>query len=302
MPISNQPAKLYGLLGRNISYSLSPAMHNAAFKHFGIPAEYRLFDVAPEGVELFFRDLILGGKLAGLNVTVPYKVVVKDLLEKTEVRKVSFDQFPNIAGAVNTLKIEGAGIEAFNTDGEGFYMSLTEDAGFDPKGKDVFIIGAGGAGRVIALYLASLGEDAPRKIKVSDIDEGQLASLRDTVGRFRGSGVLSSPIELTKGADGIEKCDLVVNATPAGTKEGDAMALAPAKVDLLRKKSVVYDLVYARETELVKAVRAKGARAVTGEGMLAGQGALAFEKWTGKPLAEIKPVMRKALAEALGRR
>lgn len=294
--------KLYGILGRNISYTLSPAMHNAAFKHFGISAEYKVFDVAPDQVEGFFKEYILGGKVSGLNVTVPYKAVVKELAEACRERKVTIAPFPQIAGAVNTLKIDAAEISAFNTDGEGFYTSLMEDAGFDPKGKDVFILGAGGAGRVIALFLASLGEDSPKNIRVFDVDAVQLASLRDTVGRYRGSGVLDSHVEVEKNMDGIEKIDLIVNATPLGTKEGDRVPVPQEKLALLKKKTVVYDLVYARKTELVKLASEKGLRVSTGEGMLANQGALAFEKWTGKPLAEVKPVIRKALIEALGRK
>lgn len=296
-----QSTRLYGILGRNISYSLSPAMHNAAFKHFGIAAEYKIFDIADDKLEAFFTEYILGGKLSGLNVTVPYKVTVKEMTEKCQVRSVSVDSFPKLAGAINTLKIEGSSISAFNTDGEGFYNSLREDLGFDPAGKDVFVLGAGGAGRVIALFLASLGEDAPKNISVYDVDAGQLAALRDTVGRYRGSGVIDSHVEVVKDLSGMAKCDLIVNATPLGTKEGDKMPVPSESVEQLRKKTLVYDLVYARETELVKAAREKGLRASTGEGMLAGQGALSFQKWTGKNLEEIKPVIRKALMEALGR-
>ena len=301
MTNTNTAMKRYGLLGRNISYSLSPAMHNAAFKHFGIQAEYEIFDVEADNLEAFFTEYILGGKLSGLNVTVPYKVTIKEMTEKSQVRSVSIASFPQLAGAVNTLKMEGSSISAFNTDGEGFYTSLREDLGFDPAGKDVFVLGAGGAGRVVALFLASLGEDAPKNINVYDVDAEQLAALRSTVGRYRGSGVIDSHVEVVKDLSGIAKFDLIVNTTPLGTKEGDKMPIPAASVEQLKKKTVVYDLVYARETELVKSVREKGLRASNGEGMLAGQGALSFEKWTGKPLGEIKPVIRKALMEALKR-
>lgn len=293
--------QLYGLLGRNISYSLSPAMHNAAFKHFGINAEYRIFDVEPENVESFFNEYVVGGKVFGMNVTVPYKVIVKELLEKCTRSSVSVAPFPRLAGAVNTLAVQSSNVAAFNTDGEGFYVSLKEDAGFDPKGKDVFVLGAGGAGRVIALYLASLGEAAPNKINVYDVDTGQIGSLRETVELYRGKSVISCEVGTAKTTDDIAEYDLIVNATPLGTKEGDKLPVPPDKLALLTGKTVIYDLVYARETELVKFARQRGLRVSSGEGMLANQGALAFEKWTGKPLDEIKLVMRKALMEALKR-
>ncbi|MDD3088604.1 MAG: shikimate dehydrogenase [Candidatus Omnitrophica bacterium] len=293
--------ELYGLLGRNIAYSLSPAMHNAAFEHFEIRAEYRIFDVTPENLGDFIKEELLSGKVEGLNITVPYKTDVMVFLENFPGAKVSLTPFPRISGAINTLRRTGDSLELHNTDGEGFYASLREDAGMDPSGKNIFILGAGGAGRVIALYLAGLGGDAPRRIDVFDIDKERLFSLKDTVGRYRGSGILDVHVETRSDLLGIGNADLVVNATPIGTREGDTAPIDDGIVGELRKKCVIYDLVYARETELVKTARSKGLRAFNGEGMLANQGALAFSLWTGKPFDEVKPVMRAALMRELNR-
>ena len=92
----------------------------------------------------------------------------------------------------------------------------------------------------------------------------------------------------------VSESDLIVNATPLGTHEGDP---APVDLDLLKEGMVVYDLVYARETELLKAAKQKELKCANGLGMLINQGALAFEIWTQKPFEEIRDVMKKAVAE-----
>ena len=109
----------YGLLGRNISYSLSPVMHNAAFKHFGIPAVYKLFDIEESELDSFFRDLVSGAGISGINVTVPYKIWFHDELKARKEHDV--DGSAESLGVVNTVKVEGPHLTGYNTDGRGFY-------------------------------------------------------------------------------------------------------------------------------------------------------------------------------------
>jgi len=286
--------KIYGLLGRNISYSLSPVMHNAAFRHFDIPADYELFDIEEERIGDFFEELSLGHKIYGINVTVPYKVIIKEMLESTDL--CNLDESAKLLGAVNTVKIDKNELVGFNTDGEGFYESLLDETGFDPKGKNVFVLGAGGASRAICTYLGSLGEKAPKEIKVFDVDREKLASIKTLFDEHLLSGKLAV-IEEEELPASIKASELVINATPLGTKERDPLPVSP---DHLQKSTVVYDLVYARETELVKTAREKGLTAVNGLGMLINQGAVAFNIWTGCPLEEIKKVMRDTVKAESG--
>ena len=297
--------KLYGLLGRNISYSLSPAMHNAAFKHFGIPAEYKIFNKNPEEVKNFLETEVFEGHISGINITVPYKVTTKQILSDFKKKEAVFDKWAKLTGAINTIKVTNNILHAYNTDCPGFGLSLQEDAkySFPPnyqQEKNIFIAGAGGAGRAVMAYLCTTMMNVT--FYIYDTAQQQLADIKNVFREWWGQKtsnsieVISESNNLT---DVVDRCELIVNATPLGTKEGDS---SPVPVNALKKGMTVYDLVYARETELVKAAREKGLKAATGKGMLVNQGALAFEKWTGKPLAEIKPVMRKALAEALGRR
>ncbi|MDD5633916.1 MAG: shikimate dehydrogenase [Candidatus Omnitrophica bacterium] len=295
----NREEKLYGLLGKNIQYSLSPVMHRAAFSHFGISARYELFDKGEEKLDDFWEKNVLGGKLSGFNVTVPYKVKICEMLKNCRDREVTFPGIiVDIVRVVNTVKIEENKLFGYNTDVSGFYDSLIEDIAFDPgKAKDVFVIGAGGAGRAISLFLA--GSIGALDINVYDINDAATDSLEKAFKKNRGPGKISivKPDEIHKK---LKKCGLLINATPLGTKEGDK---TPIDLNLLEgvDNLVVYDLVYARETELVKRAKEKGLKASNGLGMLINQAAMAFNIWTGKDVKETKKVMRAALPEKIRR-
>ncbi len=288
--------KMYGLLGKNINYSLSPFMHNAAFKRFDIPAEYRLFDIKEKDLDAFFQELISGGDIKGINVTVPYKIKVKEMLDACQACSVNDEV--KILGAVNTVKAEKSGLIGYNTDGEGFYEALMEVSShvFNPLGKDVFVLGAGGAGRTICLYLAFLGRNKPNSISVFDVDKRKLSELKASFDAWPKS-VAFYPVESADHIpDRIEKCNLVVNATPLGTKEGDPLPVDP---DLLDPNAAVCDLVYARDTELCQEARTRGNVAINGMKMLVNQAALAFRIWTREPIEEIKNVMEGAVKKTL---
>jgi shikimate dehydrogenase len=279
--------QIYGIVGHPVAHSLSPAMQNAAFEAFGMDAGYRTFDVGPEELEAFLGGAS-GRGIAGLNVTIPHKIAAADYI----VRKGELDPNAKKLGAVNTVKIAGGVLHGFNTDGPGFYRSLVADLKFEPEGRRVVVIGAGGAARAVVMYLGS----GPEKISVFDIDSGKAGSLKDHYIRFYGAKSLA----VLKEADlekAIGESHLLVNATPVGMKEGD-----PSPIDrrFLKSGMYVYDLVYNRlETALVRDARLAKAHAVTGIGMLLYQGAIAFEIWTGRkaPL----DVMKKALRAGLQR-
>lgn len=281
-------AKLkYGIIGYPVKHSLSPAMQNAAFKECAIDAEYELFDVAPENLEKFLDDLAKGqGAISGLNVTIPHKIKAKEYLE----RNGKLDEVARRLGAVNTIKVEkNGGLRGFNTDGPGFYRSLQEDLKFEPEGKDIFVLGAGGAARAVIMYLGN----GPKKIFVSDIDKEKTAELKKHYSNYYDEKKLIIVSGYTK--ETLANCALLINATPIGMKESDP---SPIDKNLLRPGTRVYDLVYNRPvTQFVKEANSMKLHAVTGIGMLLYQGAIAFEIWTGKkaPVG----VMKKALKDAL---
>ncbi len=276
----------YGLIGHPVKHSLSPAMQNAAFHALGIDVEYLLYDVEPEKLEAFLRNAKANG-ISGLNVTIPHKIKAKECLE----RKGTLDENARRLGAVNTIKIaEDGQLYGYNTDGPGFYRSLVEDLKFEPEGKNVFVLGAGGAARACIMYLGN----GPKTIFVFDIDKVKTEDLAAHYKRYFDGRrlVIAGEDDFKKN---LEECALLINATPVGMKESDPSPVDPS---LLHQGLSVYDLVYNRPaTELVRYANSLKLHAATGIGMLLYQGVIAFEIWTGAkaPVG----VMKKALKEAL---
>jgi len=293
--------KIYGLLGRNISYSLSPAMHNAAFNHFNIPAEYVIFDKEPDELKDFFETEVLTGKISGLNVTVPYKIDVKKMLDEW---RTEIDALALLSGAVNTITVTEGRLKGYNTDTPGFLESLKVDAGYRSKPHDgnVFVAGAGGGSRAVCFILAFTYRKL-KNIYVYDTEESKsdtlMKNFQNARKEFPDIPDILRVVKQNERENIIKSCDLIVNATPRGTNKGDE---SPVPSEWLKKGMTVYDLVYARETELVKAAKEKGITAVNGLGMLIAQAAHAFYLWEGKSLIEVNRVMKEKALEELRKR
>ncbi len=274
--------KIYGLIGYPVKHSLSPLMHNAAFMALGIPAEYRLFPLQPNELENFLKNFEKNN-IFGLNVTVPYKEKVIPFLDK-------LSKETRLIGAVNTIKASRNKLYGFNTDGQGFLKHLTCDLKFNPKGKTIALIGAGGAAKGILVYLS---KENPKRISLYDIDKAKAqALLKHKRENFKNVDfrLVNSVAELN-----INDADLLINATPIGMKDAD-----PCLVDekYIHKNLLVYDLIYnPKETKLLRLARKKGAKVSNGLGMLLYQGALSFEIWTRKK-APIE-IMRKTLRDTI---
>ena len=278
----NSPARVYGVLGYPAKHSLSPLMHNAAFRALNINAEYLIFEKTPQELSGFLHSLAKEN-IFGLNVTVPYKEKVIPFLN-------NLSDEAKLIGAVNTIKVSGDNLDGFNTDGEGFINHLSKDLKFNPTGKTVSLIGAGGASRAISVYLCQAD---PKSIAIFDIDKDKALGLVNHLKEdfpnidFK----LANSIEELK----IPNCDLLINATPIGMKQSDAVLV---EEKYLHKDLLVYDLIYnPAETKLLKTAKEKGARASNGLGMLLYQGARSFELWTDKP-APIE-IIRQALNEGV---
>ncbi|HWR59774.1 MAG TPA: shikimate dehydrogenase [Thermodesulfovibrionales bacterium] len=263
--------KVVGLLGYPVEHSLSPAMHNAAFRHLGLDYCYVSFPVAPG----FLRRAIDGVRaldISGANVTVPHKEDVIAFLDEVS-EEASF------IGAVNTILNSRGILKGHNTDGRGFMQSLYE-AGITVRGKSVLIVGAGGACRAISYYISAEAE----VLKIYDIDHLR----RDRLVRDL-SSIRSNVVHLGS-LNSLEGTDVIINATPLGLKDNDP---SPIDTDLLTSSMSACDLIY-KETAFLKSASEKGCKTLNGLGMLLHQGVLAFEIWTGvKPPIDI---MRKALA------
>jgi len=273
-----EKSHFYGVLGFPAKHSLSPLMHNAAFRELKINASYRIFEKKPEELKVFLQTLVQQN-IFGLNVTVPYKEEVVAFIDR-------ISNETKLIGAVNTIKVFDGILEGYNTDGEGFLDHIKKDLGFDPKDKNIAIIGAGGAARSIAVNLCKM---KPKFMSIYDVDKRKLEALASHLKEnFPGVGFIqaSSIEELNIGS-----CSLLINATPVGMKEDDPSLVAEK---FIHEGLLVYDLIYnPKETKLLKLAKEKGASASNGLGMLLYQGMLSFQIWTGK--AAPKEVMQRAL-------
>jgi len=275
MDISGK-TKIIGIFGNPIEHTLSPAMHNAAFKTLGLDMCYIPFRVLPEDLPDAVRA-VRSLNLSGVNITVPHKENVIPLLDEVD-KEAAF------IGAVNTVVNSGKKLKGYNTDGRGFMSSLLE-AGISVEGKDVFIIGTGGASRAVSYYLS---EKASR-LFLYDVDRPKAEKLTADLQNIR------SNVSLLDGPGDIDKPHILINATPLGLKADDPLPLDPAHIT---PDTIVCDLVY-KKTGLLHEAEKKGAGTLDGSGMLLWQGVLAFELWTG-----IKPpvdVMRQALLSRIRR-
>lgn len=263
--------KLIGLVGYPLGHSVSPAMHNAAFKELNIDYEYVPFEVDQHDLSQAisgFRAL----HIAGFNVTVPHKETILPQLD--EITKLA-----EVIGAVNTVQNQEGTLIGYNTDGPGFLDSLREDASFEPKGKEVVVLGAGGASRAVSIMLAETGV---KSLVIADLDESKAKLLAEQIGSFSKINCRHARLDSQELNGAIASADLLVNTTPVGMSPKIEFSPLPAAAEL-NKKTLVYDLVYnPAETKLLKEAKSRGCKTCSGLGMLIRQGALAFTIFTGE--------------------
>lgn len=276
--------KIVRLIGYPVEHSKSPLMHNAAFQSLGLDFVYHLCSVKPSHL----KEAIIGLKasnVVGANVTIPYKEeVMKYLDEITPEAK--------FIGAVNTIHNREGKLIGYNTDGQGFITSLLTDGKVQLEGQKVFLIGAGGAGKAVAVKLAERGvERLVITDKIGERAEALVGRLRENIPDCPIYAIFPDDKEFAKTLLG---STLLVNATPVGMKEGDLCVVDPK---YLHKDLFIYDVIYNRETPLIEAAKKRGLKALGGIGMLIHQGAASFEIWTGQK-APIE-VMRNRILEEL---
>ncbi|MBP7274778.1 MAG: shikimate dehydrogenase [Kiritimatiellae bacterium] len=275
--------RLFGLLGHPVAHSLSPAMHNAAFRALGMDAVYMAWDVAPGRVEAALRGLAALG-CGGANVTVPHKEEAFRAMDR-------LDESARWAGSVNTVVFAPDGLVGHNTDAPGFLRAAREELDWAPAGSRMMVCGAGGAGRAIALFSARGGAG---EVILCDTDLARASRVAEEL-RAAAPAAAVRVLPAAEAAAAAATCDLIVQATPLGMKESDP---SPLPTEAFRPGQAVFDLVYVRpETPFMAAARRAGGRAANGLGMLLGQGALAFELWTG--CAPPTHLMRRALERAV---
>ncbi|MBN3040727.1 MAG: shikimate dehydrogenase [Candidatus Omnitrophica bacterium] len=306
----NKDLHLYGLIGHPTKHSLSPLMHNAAFKEMGIKAKYLLIDVEPGQLKEFllnplfaFKSLegedLVSRDLKGFNVTIPYKVKAKEILEANFQNSQSPEANHSLlVGAINTVLRSGKGFNWFNTDALGFMQAIKKDLKLKGQNKlKVLVIGCGGAGRAVISGLSLDDDDLAEAIYVFEINPQVAASASKHFANFPKA---SEKLQFIKKEDIpplINQCSLLVNASSLGMNEADS---SPINKSLLHKDLRVYDLVYNRQTQLIKDAESLGIQAEDGLSMLLHQGVKALSYWLDREIPEgVVEMMKKALKDKI---
>lgn len=277
--------KLFALIGDPVEQSLSPPIHNAAFRALGLNCAY----VALRVPKQFLTDAIGGIRalnIAGFNITTPHKIGIVGLLDE-------LDESASLVGAVNTVKNDRGKLIGFNTDGEGALRALKEKVG-SVRGKEVVLLGAGGAARAIAFSLSKAGA----RLTIANRTVPRAKALASTIGQKLGMEVKVASLNRAELTGALKNADVLINATSVGMSPKAGQTLVSAS--MMHRGLVVYDIVYEPLlTKLLREARRAGGRTIDGLGMLVHQGALAFEIWTGKR-APIKVMEATAKRELRG--
>jgi len=277
--------KVCGVIGDPIEHTMSPVMHNAAFKELGLDYLYVPLRVSKEELGKAVES-IRALNMRGVNVTLPHKVAIIPFLDK-------LDPLAKKIGAVNTIVNDDGVLTGYNTDATGFLQALL-DKGVKPEGKKVVILGAGGASRAISFILAERGTHLVILNRLLEFDWAEELAQRisQISKKVRALELNEKNLEMM-----LEGADILINATSVGMHPDVNKTPVPAR--LLKPGLIVFDIVYSPiKTRLLKEAEAAGAQTIGGLDMLIWQGAIAFEKWTGQkaPL----DLMKKEAIKALG--
>lgn len=272
--------QLCGLLGNPVDHSLSPAIHNAAFRHLGLNFVYLAFPV--QDLEGAVRGLRALGHIRGLSVTIPHKVTILPLLDSVETTAKHI-------GSVNTIVKDRGLLVGSNTDASGALQAL-QQGGVERTGKRVVILGSGGAARAIAFGLCVEGKIEHLTLLGVD-DQERTALAKDLKSK---TPILLHDASLTPETlhSALAQAQLLIHCTPIGMHPKVDESCVPKH--LLHRDLTVMDIVYnPLNTRLLQDAQAAGCRTIQGINMFLYQAVGQFELWTGKS-APIE-VMRNVL-------
>lgn len=267
LPELSGKTRPYAVLGHPIGHTLSPVMHQAAFRALGMDALYSAFDVRPDDLLEVLSAMARMG-FQGVNLTIPHKEVAFRGL-------VHLDESAELLGAVNTVQFLDDRLVGHTTDGYGFLQAHEEAFGGGVEGETVFVLGTGGAGRTAALVAARAGAAG---LLLCDSDTTRVHTLcAELAERF--PGVPVSGLEPGEAPEHVAEAGLIIQATPVGMKPDDPVLLP---TEVFGPGQRLFDMIYMYpETGIMKAARQAGADVANGLGMLLHQGAKSFEIWTG---------------------
>lgn len=281
--LSSSP-QLCAVIGNPIGHSLSPAIHNAAFEFLDLDFVYMAFPV--EDVKGVLEGMRAIENFRGMSVTIPHKTeVMKYVDEIAEVDR-------NI-GSINTVIHEQGKLIGLGTDGAGALKAFA-DSDVELDGKNILMLGGGGAARMISFTLAR--KTKLRELTILEVDEALLQRLKTDLEAGTDAVIKSALSTESALATAMENADVIIHCTPVGMHPKVDASLIPP--ELFRPEQVVLDIVYTPlETKLLAEAKARGLRVIPGVEMFVNQAALQFEQFTGVD-APVE-VMRRVVMEHL---
>ena len=263
----NAHTQFCGVIGNPVEHSLSPAIHNAAFQKLGLNFVYLVFRVAAIGEAI--KGLRALGNFRGASVTIPHKVAAVPFLDSVEPTARHI-------GAINTIVAEGGTLTGHNTDAIGALRALRE-GGVELKGRQVVMLGSGGAARAIAFALGTV--TGIERLTLLGIDSQERTALARDLQSKTGMTVQESLLDEGALRKILPDSHVLIHCTPMGMSPKTNETAVPTA--LLHTGLTVMDIVYnPRDTQLLKDAKARGCRTIPGLEMFLYQAAAQFELWT----------------------
>jgi shikimate dehydrogenase len=276
--------KICAVIGNPIAHSLSPAIHNAAFNVLNLDFVYLAFRV--DDVKGALDGMRALSSFRGMSVTIPHKIEAMKYVD--EVMEVD-----RSIGSINTIINEQGRLIGLGTDGPGALKALV-DADVKLDGKNILMLGSGGAARAIAFTLAR--NTRLSKLILMDVNEPMLQGLTSDLKSGTEASIEAIALTSNSLAHIMMDADVIINCTPIGMHPNEDASLVPA--ELFRSGQVVFDIVYTPlETRLLADARAHGLKVISGVEMFINQAVLQFRHFTGVD-APVE-VMRRVVMEKL---
>lgn len=272
--------KFCGVIGNPVGHSLSPAIHNAAFRTLGLNFVYLAWQV--EAIGDAVKGLRALGNFRGASITIPHKVAVIPFLDQVETTAQRI-------GAINTIVAGKGTLTGYNTDATGARMAL-KAGGVALTGRHIVILGSGGAARAIAFALAA--ESGVEKLTLLGIEDAERIRLAQDIRSTATVTVEDSYLDESALRRVLPAAQILIHCTPVGMSPKAEATCVPGS--LLHPDLAVMDIVYnPRETRLLREAGLAGCKTISGLDMFLNQAVAQFELWTDQP-APVE-VMRRVL-------
>lgn len=274
-------AKVCALIGDPVAHSLSPPIHNAAFRSLGMDIVYVPFRVRRSELRAAIQGIKALGIL-GVNVTIPHKTGVIRFLD-------TIDRTARRIGAVNTIVRTEGGLRGYNTDGQAA-LEVLQGLGGSLSGRRTLILGAGGAARAILYYISK----TVKSITILNRTRSKGSSIATQIARWSGAKCRSYGLNRANLRREASQADLLINTLPVDVFPPFGRTLI--EEELVGPDVIVFDANYSPQSDFLANAKLAGAKATDGLDMLVGQAALSFKLWTGRDAPV--DVMREAANQA----